>query len=79
MWEFNLCVEEYNLMQSENTKNAVTQAWRTANFTGAAVHGSLKDLSEYIGESTKQAPKISYDEFDRKLAEMKGAGSDVNV
>ena len=58
LWEFNLCVGEFNAMQNDSIKLGTAQAWRTANFTGAAVHGCLRDLSEYIGENTKTAPKI---------------------
>lgn len=75
LWEFNLCVGEFNAMQNDSVKLGTAQAWRTANFTGAAVHGCLRDLSEYIGENTKTAPKISYEEFDRRLAELEGGGS----
>lgn len=59
-------------MQKDRYKIDTAQAWKAANFTGAAVHGCLKDLSEYTGENTKTAPKISYEEFDRRLAEIEG-------
>jgi hypothetical protein len=79
LWELNLCVKEFNLMQSDDNKVGIAQAWRTANFTGAAVHGSLKDLSEYTGDNAKRAPKITFEEFDRKLAALKGGNSNVDV
>ena len=61
-------------MHVDDHRTSVANSWRTANFTGAAVHGSLKDLSEYIGSAAKIAPKISFEEFDRKLAEAKVKG-----
>lgn len=70
LWEFNLCVQEYNEIQKEKIQNDTASAWQTANFTGAAFCGKLKKLSYYLKEKeTVHAPEISKDEFDRKLAE----------
>jgi hypothetical protein len=70
LWEFNTCVHEYNAMQAESTKESTVQAWRTANFTGAAFAGKLRKLSDYIKdtESKTAAPKTSKEGFEQKLA-----------
>ena len=42
--------------------------WQTANFCGAAFAGKLKPLKRYIKDETKSAaPKVSKDEFERRL------------
>ncbi|MDE5946341.1 MAG: hypothetical protein K2G63_03395 [Oscillospiraceae bacterium] len=69
LWEFNICVQEYNEMQSEKSKNDTTNAWQTANFTGAAFCGKLKKLDDYLKQSVSKAPQISKNEFEEKLAE----------
>lgn len=71
LWEFNACVNEYNKMQSERADELTAMAWQTANFTGAAFAGKLRKLNFYLEQrhpSKAQAPKISRDEFDKKLA-----------
>ena len=75
MWEFNLCVKEYNLMQKENQKKEISKAWHIANFTGAAFAGKLKKLSHYLDDTAaEKAPIISKEEFDRKLKEAERGG-----
>lgn len=70
LWELNDCVKEYNLMQKESSRLDTTRAWQIANFTGAAFAGKLRKLSTYIKENKKnKAPKVSREEFDRKLRE----------
>ena len=60
-------------MQSEKLQNETANAWQTANFTGAAFCGKLRKLKYYLkqmeSEKVKKAPKISKDDFERKLAE----------
>ena len=53
-------------MQASESRNETAQAWQTGAFSGLAVHGKLKELSEYTGGA--KAPKITFEEFDRKLA-----------
>lgn len=70
LWEFNACVAEYNKMQEEKGKEQIALCWQTANFTGAAFAGKLRKLSTYLKDDKKTtAPKVSKDEFDKKLAE----------
>lgn len=70
LWEFNTCVSEYSKMQEEKGKEQVAKSWQTANFTGAAFAGKLRKLSTYLKDETKNtAPKVSKEEFDKKLAE----------
>ena len=70
LWEFNLCVQEYNKMQYEKMQNDTANSWQTANFTGAAFCGKLKKLDYYLKEKEiTKAPKVSKSEFERKLAE----------
>lgn len=59
-------------MLAERSKSDIAKAWRTANFIGAAFSGKLKNLSEYLSDSKKIAPQISFEEFDRKFAEKAG-------
>lgn len=61
---------EYNKMQEEKSKEQIAKSWQTANFTGAAFAGKLRKLSTYLKDNQKvTAPKISKDEFNKKLAE----------
>lgn len=70
LWEFNACVAEYNKMQEEKDKEQIALCWQTANFTGAAFAGKLRKLSHYLKDNQKAvAPKVSKDEFNKKLAE----------
>ena len=70
LWEFNACVAEYSKMQEEKCKEQVAKSWQVANFTGAAFAGKLRKLSTYLKNETKStAPKVSKDEFNKKLAE----------
>lgn len=57
-------------MQEEQNKEKVAISWQTANFTGAAFAGKLRKLSTYLKDSRKvTAPKVSKEEFNKKLAE----------
>ena len=67
LWEFVRCCEAYKKMQEVEAKNALAQAWQTAAFTGAAFAGKLKKFDHYAKNEKKTAPKISRDEFERKL------------
>ena len=70
LWEFNACVAEYSKMQEEKCKEQIAKSWQIANFTGAAFAGKLRKLSTYLKNETKStAPKVSKDEFNKKLAE----------
>ena len=70
LWEFNVCVSEYSKMREEKCKEQIAKSWQVANFTGAAFAGKLRKLSTYLKDETKTtAPKVSKDEFDKKLAE----------
>ena len=70
LWEFNLCVQEYNKMHYEKMQNDTANSWQTANFTGAAFCGKLKKLDYYLKErEVTKAPAISKSDFERKLAE----------
>lgn len=74
LWELNACVKEYNLMQEESSRRDTSRAWQTANFTSAAFAGKLRKLSEYTKETKKnEAPKVSREEFERKLREAEEA------
>lgn len=77
LWEFNACVSEYSKMQEEKYKEQIAKSWQVANFTGAAFAGKLRKLSTYLKDETKNtAPKVSKDDFERKLAEAEGRLSD---
>lgn len=68
LWELNVCVREYNRIKQESAFSEITASWRTANFTGAAFAGKLRKLDYYMKNSeTKQAPKVSVNEFEEKL------------
>ena len=70
LWEFNSCVAEYSKMQEEKYKEQIAKSWQVANFTGTAFAGKLRKLSTYLKDNQKAtAPKVSKDEFDKKLAE----------
>ena len=57
-------------MQEEKCKEQIAKSWQVANFTGAAFAGKLRKLSTYLKDNPKAtAPKVSKDEFDKKLAE----------
>lgn len=80
LWEFNQCVREFNCIQQEQTRYDTAQAWKTANFAGAAVHGKLKNLSEYLTENhIKKSPKITFEEFDQKLAQAEQRGGALDA
>lgn len=69
-WELNACINEYNKMQEEQNKEKVAISWQTANFTGAAFAGKLRRLSTYLKDNQKvTSPKVSKEEFNKKLAE----------
>lgn len=70
LWEFTICVKEYSKMQLEEIRRDTENSWKTANFTGAAFCGKLKKLDYYIKQKEViNSPKVSKDEFERKLAE----------
>jgi len=70
LWEFNICIQEYNKMQSENMQNDTANSWMTANFTGAAFCGKLRKLEYYLKQrEVNKAPEISKNDFERKLAD----------
>ena len=77
LWEFNLCVQEYNKMQYEKMQNDTANSWQTANFTGTAFCGKLKKLDYYLKErEVTKAPAISKSDFERKLAEAERRAKD---
>ena len=74
LWEFNSCVRAYAERQKQLAEQAHQQAWQTAAYTGAAFAGKLKDYKHYTKKAKKaQAPKISEEEFERKLELAKRA------
>ena len=64
----------YAERQKQLAEQAHQQAWQTAAYTGAAFAGKLKDYKYYTKKAKKvQAPKISKEEFERKLELAKQA------
>lgn len=81
LWEFNACTRAYNRRQEITGKEQLAISWQTAAFTGAAFAGKLKKLSYYMakmqGKHAKtHAPKISRQDFERKLKLLEGGAVD---
>lgn len=77
LWEFNACVEAYNKQRETKCKEQIAMCWQTGYFTGAAFAGKLKPLRHYIKDNTKTAaPKVSKDEFERRLRLAEGRATD---
>lgn len=72
LWEYNAMIEGYKLRETAEHKKRTVLAWQTANFAAAAMAGKLRSLDRYLenGEK-KEAPKISREEFEKKLNEAR--------
>ena len=67
-----MCLRAYNARQEGKAKEQLAVSWQTANFMGAAFAGKLRRLSAYIKDGKKAtAPKISQEEFEKKLAKVR--------
>lgn len=81
LWELNACIKAFNRKQEGENKSAFVRVWQTANLTGAAFGGKLKNLSHYLPETEViQGRKLSQEEmneFDRKLAEKERREEDA--
>lgn len=75
LWEFNACVEAYNKQKEAQSKEQTAKCWQTGYFAGAAFVGKLKPLRNYIKEKSA-APKVSKDEFERRLKLAEGRALD---
>lgn len=77
MWEFAACVGAHNRKIKAESKDKLAQAWQTAALTGAAFAGKLKKFKYYAdkldaSEKKTTAPKISREEFEKKLRKAEG-------
>lgn len=69
-------MKEYSQMQEDMADKELALCWQTAAFTGAAFAGKLKKLSRYKQDNKKaNAPKISKEKFERKLADAERRGN----
>ena len=80
LWEFYACTEGYVKRQDLRATEALIASWQTGNFVGAAFGGKLNGLKRYLQKSDvlekRAAPKISEEEFDKKLV-LKRKGGDT--
>ncbi len=75
LWEFNACVKAYNEKQSARAKDMLAACWQAAAFAGAAFAGKLRRLDYYLKRAKRvAAPKVSKEEFERKLKLAKRGG-----
>jgi len=70
LWEFVHCCKAYHKKSENDAKNALATSWQIAAFTGAAFAGKLKKFDYYAKDEKTIAPKISKEEFDKKLLEI---------
>jgi len=76
LWEFNACVRAYNRRRREEGEAELASNWRTANFSGAAFGGKLKNLDNYTGKKATVAPKVTAEQMakiDKRFKERREA------
>ncbi|MDR0884722.1 MAG: hypothetical protein LBN05_09015 [Oscillospiraceae bacterium] len=76
MWEFIACAEAYDEQSREKAEQAITQAWMVAALVNPSIQGKLQKLDSYLPKTTPDkppAPRLSDEEFDRRLARARAA------
>jgi hypothetical protein len=69
LWEFRCCMKAWSDALLDRRNEQIRLAHETANFLNHAMAGKLRGLKEYLirPENRQAAPKVSKEEFERRL------------